>query len=201
MMHPTEVTHLDPPREMRSMPTSQPALWRVELVQQDGPGTQARFTLDALRFALEWLEERGRRHKRIRVQVSARCWYEPAFLPSISELFSAHASTLPRLLIEIEHACLLKSGVTVRSVLARANGSEVKLAVRLSDAPMPLCRELREAGVALLVADELAAAPSGLSQTECVFLERLASAAGAELELEADAHQPAAHFRRVAGLH
>jgi hypothetical protein len=200
-MYPTEVTHLSPRRKVRSMPTSQATLWRVELAQPDGFGTQARFTLDALRFALEWLEARGRRHKRICVQVSARCWYEPAFLPSISELFSAHAAALPRLLIEIEHDCLLKSATNVRSVLARANGSEVKLAVRLGHGPMPLCHELREAGVVLLIADALAAAPAGLSQTECLFLERLANAAGAELELDADAHQAAACFRRVAGLH
>jgi len=200
-MHPTELSPLNLRRKMRSMSTSQPTTWRIEPAQPDGVGTHARFTLDALRLALQWLEARGRRHKRIRVQVNARCWYEPAFQPSVSELFSAHAAALPRLLIEIEQDCLLKSAATVRSVLARANGSEVKLAVRLGDGPMPLCHELREAGVALLIADGLAAAAACLPQTQCVFLENLASAAGAELELEADAHQPPVHVPRVAGLH
>lgn len=200
-MHPTEITRLSPQRKARTVPTSRLTVWRVELMQQDGIGTQARFTLDALRFALEWLDARGRRQKRMRVPVSARCWYEPAFLPSLIELFGAHASALPRLLIEIDHDCLLQSAATVRQVLAQANGSDVKLAVRLGNGPMPLCRELREAGVALVIADELAASSAGLSQTECVFLERLALAAGAELEIEADAQQRAAHLPRVAGLH
>lgn len=200
-MHPTEITRLSPQRKVRTVPTRQLAVWRVELMQQDGIGTQARFTLDALRFALEWLDARGRRQKRMRVPVSARCWYEPAFLPSLIELFSAHASALPRLFIEIDNDCLLKSAATVRQVLAQANGSEVKLAVRLGNGPMPLGHELREAGVALMIADALAASSSGLSQTECVFLERLALAAGAELEIEADAHQPLVHLPRVAGLH
>ena len=171
-------------QESRSVPTSRRGLWRVHVPQTDTAGTQASYALQALEYDMQRLDANPDPTKRMRVPVSTRCWYEPAFVPRLAELVDAHHGVLPRLLIEIEHECLLKSATVVRNALADAGAPDLRLAVRLGAQPTPLRSELRAARVGFLIVTAETLRTTQEQPTELLFLKKLATAAGAKLELE-----------------